>query len=118
MRSVFHCQWRKRSFQCRFSVLKNPNCVFVSKLFEAFKADLKVYLLLHNELSRKPFHSWANLYMTLMSRLARHYPELDLKTLSRNDIFANDLPCKSVSAAVQAGLLSPVPGWEVWVAEI
>ncbi len=85
---------------------------------EAYKADLKMYLLLHNELSHKPFHSWVNLYMTLMSRLAKAYPDIDLKTLSRNDIFANDLPCKSVSAAVQAGLLSPVPGWEKLVAEM
>jgi len=85
---------------------------------EAYKADLKMYLLLHNELSHKPFHSWVNLYMTLMSCLAKAYPDIDLKTLSRNDIFANDLPCKSVSAAVQAGLLSPVPGWEKLVAEM
>jgi len=69
-------------------------------------------------LSEYSFHSWVNLYMTLMSRLAKAYPAIDLKTLTRNDIIANDLPCKSVSAAVQAGLLSPVPGWEKLVAEI
>jgi len=87
---------------------------------EAYKADLKLYLLLHNELSHthKPFHSWVNLYMTLMSRLAKAYPETDLKTLTRNAIYTNNLPCKSVSAAVQAGLLSPVPGWEKLVAEM
>lgn len=85
---------------------------------EAYKADLKLYLLLHNELSHKPFHSWVNLYMTLMSRLAKAYPAIDLKTLTRNDIYTNDLPCKSVSAAVQAGLLSPVPGWDKLVSEM
>ncbi len=85
---------------------------------EAYKADLKLYLLLHNELSHKPFHSWVNLYMTLMSRLAKAYPAIDLKTLTRNDIIANDLPCRSVSRAVQAGLLDSVSGWDKLVAEI
>ncbi len=85
---------------------------------EAYKADLKVYLLLSNELGNKPFQSWANLYMILMNRMAKAYPETNLRTLSRSDIYTNDLPCKSVAAAVQAGLLSPVPGWEMLVSEI
>lgn len=85
---------------------------------EAYKADLKVYLLLSNELGNKPFQSWANLYMILMNRLAKAHPEIDLRILSRNDIYTNDLPCKSVAAAVQGGLLSPVLGWEKLIAEI
>jgi hypothetical protein len=94
--------------------------IFALEPSPAFKHDLKAYLLLYNNLktTHYPFRSWVTLFTHLMSRLAKSYPEIDLKTLTRNDIFVNDLPCKSVSRAVQAGLLSPVPGWEGLVAEM
>ena len=47
-----------------------------------------------------------------MFRLAEAYPEIDLKTLTRDEIFANDLPCISVKRAVLAGLIPKVQGWE------
>ncbi|NLM90621.1 MAG: hypothetical protein GX179_05475, partial [Candidatus Cloacimonetes bacterium] len=39
-------------------------------------------------------------------------PEIDLKTLTRQQIFADNLPCKSIKSAVEAGILPPVNGYE------
>jgi hypothetical protein len=38
---------------------------------------------------------------------------VDLKTLSRQQIYDNDLPCKSVKAAVEAGYLSEVLNYQL-----
>jgi hypothetical protein len=45
-------------------------------------------------------------------------PEVDLRTISRETIYQNDLPCKSVKQAVEAGLLPVVKGYERMNAEI
>ena len=38
---------------------------------------------------------------------------IDLATITREFIYANDLPCISVKRAVEAGLLVPVSGYEM-----
>lgn len=79
-----------------------------------YKENLRVYALFYNGLrsTEKPLRSWSNAYLRLMFRLAEAYPEIDLKTLTRDEIYANDLPCVSVKRAVQAGLIPKVQGWE------
>lgn len=81
---------------------------------EGYKENLRVYALFYNVLrsTEKPLRSWSNAYLRLMFRLAEAYPEIDLKTLTRDEIYANDLPCISVKRAVQAGLIPKVQGWE------
>jgi len=80
---------------------------------EGYRGNLKVY----TEMSRlssggsQSFYSWSNAYMKLMFALAKEYA-LDLKTITRGQIYDDMLPCISVKTAVEAGLLPPIPGYE------
>jgi len=81
-----------------------------------FKNDLRLYSLRYNGLSEnaeKNVYSWVNMYLKMMYRLAKLYPEIDLMTITRDYIYANDLPCISVKRAVEAGMLPPVTDWEL-----
>jgi len=81
-----------------------------------FKNDLRLYSLRYNGLSEnaeKNVYSWVNMYLKMMYRLAKLYPEIDLITITRDYIYANDLPCMSVKRAVEAGMLPPVTDWEL-----
>jgi len=55
---------------------------------------------------------WNNLYMKLMYALRNIFPDIDLRTLTRTDIYAYNLPCLSVKRAVEAGLLPEVRDYE------
>ena len=87
--------------------LKNLN------ISEGYRGNLKVY----TEMSRlssgggQSFYSWSNVYMKLMFAMAKEYA-LDLKTITRGQIYDAMLPCISVKTAVEAGLLPPVSGYE------
>lgn len=89
--------------------------IFSLKPSEEYKDDLRLYLLGYNGLranSPKPLRSWVNLYHRLMANMAKKNPEIDLKTLTRQQIFADNLPCQSIKSAVEAGILPPVNGYE------
>lgn len=82
-------------------------------LSEGYRANLKVY----TEMSRlgcvcsKSFYSWSNVFMKLMFTMAKDN-SLDLKAITREQIYADMLPCLSVKTAVQAGLIPPISGFE------
>ena len=50
--------------------------------------------------------------MKLMRALKVQYPELNFKTLSREEVLGRQLPCLTIVAAVEAGYLEKVPGYE------
>ncbi len=74
-----------------------------------FKNDFKVYATLYKDLpeAQKSVSSWYNLYISMLWTMQKA-GMVNLKTLTRQQIYDNDLPCKSVKSAVQAGLLPPV----------
>jgi hypothetical protein len=98
---------------------------------EGYKADLKVYMDLCARSAaspRRPRQNWMNAFTSLMWGLAHSFSRegnpltgaggpgqtpIDLATLTREDIYANSLPCASVKQAVEAGLLEAVNGWEL-----
>ncbi len=86
----------------------------------AFRNDLRSYA--ERSYSLPEFKGvrpiWNNLYLKIMYGLRRLYPDLDLQSLSRNDINTFDLPCRSVQRAVEAGLLPPVRDWQKLTAEM
>ncbi|MFO8145360.1 MAG: hypothetical protein R6T89_06515 [Candidatus Syntrophosphaera sp.] len=43
---------------------------------------------------------------------AKYPDQVDLKTITRDQVLSQDLPCRSVKAAVEDGLLPQVPGWD------
>jgi hypothetical protein len=77
-----------------------------------FRSDLKLY----TEMFRFAYpdqscYTWMNAFSKLMWAMAKAY-NLDLATITKADIIAQELPCLSVQRAVEAGLLLPVEGYQ------
>ena len=82
----------------------------------AYKDDLMRYAY---ELRKQRAHRydklivWNNLYGRIMFNLAKMMPEtVDLATLTRAQIEADNLPCRSVRQAVEADLIPSVAGYK------
>lgn len=104
----------KLSAQNSIFAARNKN-LFQLKPSDGYKADCRAYLRGYINTAPgldKPILSWNNLYVKLMSSMAQKYPSLDLCTLTREEIFAQQLPCISIKSTVEAGLLPKVRGWE------
>ena len=85
-------------------------------LSAGFRQDLRIYTDLFNSHMANQditLQSWYNTFSKLMWNLAKLYPGLDLEFVTRAQIEAGDLPCRSVKRAVEAGLLPPVNGSEL-----
>jgi hypothetical protein len=80
-----------------------------------YKQDFRDYLILYNRLPENKDRKacvWNNLYLKMLYALAKHTPEINLTELNRQQIYAQDLPCKKIKAAIEAGLLPWVKGYE------
>ncbi|MDD2230361.1 MAG: hypothetical protein PHY48_13225 [Candidatus Cloacimonetes bacterium] len=85
---------------------------------EEYRTDLKLYTeLLRMKEKTNCFYSWSNVFRKLMFGMAKR-DAIDLAELTKAEIYANTLPCISVRAAVEAGLLPPVVGYERFIAQI
>jgi len=85
-------------------------------LSAAYKQDLSDYTELYirrNDNHKLPVSNWYNVFMMLMWALSRKYA-IDLKTITRQQIYDESLPCISVKDAVDAGLLPMVRGYEIF----
>jgi hypothetical protein len=74
-------------------------------LSDEYITDLKYYAAM----ARKPGTrlSWINIFTRLMYALQREYGT-DISTISKGAIYEQNLPCKSVKSAIEAGLLEPI----------
>ncbi len=84
---------------------------------EDYKEDMRLYLMRYNSLRenhRKPLPNWSSLYLKLMYKMAKAMPELDLGTITMEQIHSLDLPCISIRRAVEAGLLPKVLDWQYY----
>jgi len=82
---------------------------------EAYLEDCRQYIKLYNRKFRRQgraMSTWPNVYMKVMRATSKHYPELDFKLLTREDVIALNLPCRTIAEAVNAGYLERVPGCE------
>ncbi|MDD2262078.1 MAG: hypothetical protein PHW20_07425 [Clostridia bacterium] len=82
---------------------------------EGYIDDCREYIRLFNQRFRRQgraMSTWPNVYMKIMRALKKQYPDIDLKTISRDDVIERNLPCRTVAAAVEAGYLEKVPGCE------
>jgi len=90
------------------------------ELSEGYRTDLKIYtelLRLKTGAEGMAYYAWSNVFRKLMYDLAAKY-SLDLATITRQEIYTQGLPCISVQAAVEDGLLEKVPGYERFTAQI
>lgn len=90
------------------SVAKN---LFSIKVSEDYKYDCRTYAYLYSTSDKNRgvnIWNWSNCYLHLMYAMAKQMPELDLSTLTKEEIYSLDLPCISIKRAVEAGLLAVV----------
>jgi hypothetical protein len=80
-----------------------------------YLSDLKYYAALASDHTQHL--NWRNVYLKMMFALQRDFG-IDLATITREQIFSQNLPCKSVKSAVDAGLLAPVVGYQRMSAEM
>ena len=86
---------------------------------EGYIKDLRVYIALYDySPGERHYMSWQNVYLTLMYSLAKQNPAVDLLTINREQITSDNLPCKCVKDAIEAGLLREVNGYEKLTQEI
>ncbi|PKN78622.1 MAG: hypothetical protein CVU48_07815 [Candidatus Cloacimonetes bacterium HGW-Cloacimonetes-1] len=82
-----------------------------------YKDDMSDYLLKYRCLranASKSIFTWPNLYIKLMYDMAKQLEGIDLRSLTRDEIYLNNLPCISVKSAVEAGLLPAVYDYAVY----
>jgi len=79
-----------------------------------YKEDFKVYTDLYCRLRinyDQPVSNWYNLFIKMMYKMSQEMG-IDLKTITRNQIETDNLPCRSIKQTVQAGLLPAVRNYE------
>lgn len=100
------------------AVMKNLKALNPS---QAYRRDAAAYVEQYNKLPASRnciLVSWANLYQRIMWMMKRVMPEVDLAALNKEQILLQELPCKSIKAAVDAGLIPRVRGYGAWDSEI
>jgi hypothetical protein len=76
--------------------------------------DCRKYVTLYNSKNRRHGRSlscWTNMLVRMLLRLQKFHPEIDLTTLTRQQIIENVYPCRTVTEAIGAGLLEKVNGY-------
>jgi hypothetical protein len=81
-----------------------------------YKRNMSIYAIFLSQLPgvfRKP--SGYALFIRMMWALRNRYPEIDLETITREDILNNEYPIRSVVEAMQSGVLTHIAEAEMLV---
>lgn len=85
-------------------------------LSEAYIGDFKTYANLYLRLKQntdKPVSAWYNLFIKMMYAMEKTQPQsINLKTITKEQIYNDNLPCQSVFHCIEAGLLPKVRNYE------
>ncbi|MDD3562956.1 MAG: hypothetical protein PHR32_04690 [Candidatus Cloacimonetes bacterium] len=85
------------------------------ELSDAYKADCREYIKLYNRKNRRKgraMSTWPNVFMKVMRATKKQYPELDFKTLTREELVTMQLPCRNIVSSIEAGYLEKIPGYK------
>jgi len=82
-----------------------------------FKAYMYKYSDL-KEFQHKPMASWYNLYIKMLFAMQKTMPDVNLRKITREQIYEQNLPCKTVCAAIEAGLIPEVEDYQRYINEI
>ncbi|HPT73213.1 MAG TPA: hypothetical protein PLE74_13135 [Candidatus Cloacimonadota bacterium] len=92
--------------------------IYALKPSQAYKYNLKDYCMSYNNLPQNtgfPIFSWCHVYNKLMWAMQKAMPEqVILEKITREQIEKEQLPCITLKAAIDAGLLPKVWGYERW----
>lgn len=84
------------------------------KLSKGYLDDCREHIKLFNRKNRRhgiAMSTWPNVFLKVMRKMIDEHPELEIKTLTREEISENDLPCRNIAAAIDAGYLDKVTGY-------
>ncbi|PKN73267.1 MAG: hypothetical protein CVU50_02945 [Candidatus Cloacimonetes bacterium HGW-Cloacimonetes-3] len=105
-------QWESRNHPAAPQFSSANKAIFALQPSDAYKNNLRDYVMLYNKLpiaAYKTLWTWTNAYSMLMFAMQKAMPGVvDLPTITREQITSQSLPCISVKAAIEAGLLPPV----------
>jgi len=79
-------------------------------LSDLFKQDLRYYAEFSRQ--RGQLLNWRIVLISMMYRMEKTVPDVDLAILSKDEIYTLDLPCVRVKRAVEAGLLLSIKGYQ------
>jgi len=88
---------------------------------DSYLDDCREYIRLFNQKFRKQgraMSTWPNVYMKVMRALKEQYPAINFKTLTRQQIIDQNLPCRTIRAAVEAHYLEKVPDYDLLINQI
>jgi len=67
-----------------------------------------IYYKAQNRRQDRAMNTWPNVFMKVMRATMKSYPDLDLKTLTREEIIEMNLPCRSIYESINAGYMEKV----------
>lgn len=81
---------------------------------EGYRSDFRFYLnQLRDSDESVLLPSWYSLYVKMLWAMQAKYPDVvNLKTLTKAQVTEQQLPCRTVRAAIEDGLLVAVPGYQ------
>lgn len=86
---------------------------------QGYRKNLADYVMYYNESKDyfdKPMVGWNNAWLKMMFAMQKALPDqVDLKTITRQQILDENLPCKTLKDAIEFGLLPPMPDYKRWV---
>lgn len=90
--------------------------IYAIKPSQGYIYNLKDYIYSYNFMpgnELQMMRTWTNLFNRIMYNLAKTLPaQVDLATITRQQIYDQSLPCITVKTAVEAGLIPAVDGYE------
>ncbi len=109
-------QFRFKNHPCHAEFGSAQKAIHAIQPSAAYKQDLIEYMHAYNKLPENRLQSnqsWVNIYNKLMYAMQKAMPDkVDLRIISRAQIAEQNLPCNTVKAAVEAGLIPQVKGHE------
>lgn len=80
-----------------------------------YKEDWQMYVGYYNALPiycNTPVTAWNNLFVKVLFAMEKQLPDVDLHTLTKQQIIDRNLPCISLKHAVETGFLPVTLGYE------
>lgn len=101
------------------AIMQNLKTLSPSK---GYKNNLADYIIAYNkskDFQHKTMTTWSNAWLKLMFAMQKAMPQsIDLASITPQQIMDENLPCKTVKDAIEAGLLPALPDYERWDKEI
>lgn len=81
----------------------------------AYMDDCREYMRLYNQKNRRyglAMSTWPNVFLKLMRAMLKQISDINLDTLTREEVLARELPYRTIAASISAGYLEQVHGYE------